>query len=235
MPAFMVMVLEREADARARASAEIQALLDAHAAYEQKLRAAAVYLDGERLRPAAEARRVSRAGGQLRVDAGPAADQVVSAYYVVEAPGLAAAVALAEACPLADGAELDVRPVAKSWLQPDKTHQQGRVFAFAVSASARSEPAWIDAMDQIDDSTRGGFPPDRFRGGARLAEPSRGRRVTSAGGRRADFDGPFLESKEVIGGFFFLRMASVDEAVEWASHSAFVRHGAVEIRELWRS
>jgi hypothetical protein len=59
--------------------------------------------------------------------------------------------------------------------------------------------------------------------------------VASAGGRRAVFDGPFLESKEVIGGLFFLWMASLDEAVDWASRSEFVKHGALEIRELWRS
>jgi hypothetical protein len=48
-------------------------------------------------------------------------------------------------------------------------------------------------------------------------------------------DGPFLESKEVIGGLFFLRFASLDEAVEWAGATPFVAHGALEIRELWRS
>jgi hypothetical protein len=30
-------------------------------------------------------------------------------------------------------------------------------------------------------------------------------------------------------------MASLDEAVEWASGSVFVEHGVLEIRELWRS
>jgi len=69
----------------------------------------------------------------------------------------------------------------------------------------------------------------------RLEAPSRGRQISSTGGRRAIFDGPFLESKEVIGGLFFMCMASLDEAVDWANNSAFVEHGALEIRELWRS
>jgi hypothetical protein len=85
-------------------------------------------------------------------------------------------------------------------------------------------------MDRIDDSTHDRFPNERFAGGVRL-EPA-GRRV---GGRRAHFDGPFLESKEVIGGLFFLRLASIDSAVEWALRSSFVEHGALEIRELWRT
>jgi hypothetical protein len=44
-----------------------------------------------------------------------------------------------------------------------------------------------------------------------------------------------LETKEVIGGLFFMRMATLDEAVEWAHESEFVKLGTLEIRELWRS
>jgi hypothetical protein len=32
-----------------------------------------------------------------------------------------------------------------------------------------------------------------------------------------------------------MRMTSLDEAVDWASRSEFVKHVALEIRELWRS
>jgi hypothetical protein len=42
-----------------------------------------------------------------------------------------------------------------------------------------------------------------------------------------------LEAEQVIGGLFFMRMVNLDEAVDWASRSDFVKHGAVEIRELW--
>jgi hypothetical protein len=53
--------------------------------------------------------------------------------------------------------------------------------------------------------------------------------------RRAIFDGPFLESKEVIGGVFLMRMASIDDVVTWALGSRFLANGALEIRELWRT
>jgi len=231
----MVMVLENEAEERKLTPSETKALVEGHSAYEQKLRAVSAYLDGERLRPSSEGRRVRSRERQPRIDAGPFGDTALSGYHVLEAEGLDAAVKLAEECPVAPGAELEVRPLMKGRLQPDKTSQPGRVFAFAVLGNAPSEQAWIDVMDRIDESTRDSFPAHRFRGGVRLLEPGRGRRVASAGGRRAVFDGPFLESKEVIGGLFFLRMAGLDEAVDWATRSEFVKHGAVEIRELWRS
>ncbi len=236
MSQFMVMIHENEAAEAALTPSETKALLEGHAAYEQKLRAASAYLDGERLRPSAEGKRVSHRDGQPRVDAGPFADKALSGYYVLDAASLDAAVELAQQCPVSPGAELDVRPLMKGRLAPDKTSQRGRVFAFAVLGSAPNEQGWVDVMDRVDnESTRDLFPGGRFLAGVRLEAPGRGRRVASTGGRRAVFDGPFLEGKEVIGGLFFMRMASLDEAVQWASQTAFVKHGAVEIRELWRS
>jgi hypothetical protein len=235
MPQFMVMILEDEAEQAKLAPISIKALVEGHSAYERSLRAVSAYVDGERLRPSSEGKRVSHRGGEARVDPGPFGEKALTGYYVLEAEGLDAAVSLAKECPLPPDAELDVRPLMKGRHHPDKTNHPGRVFAFAVLGNATSERGWIDVMDRIDASSRDGFPADRSVGGVRLLEPGRGRRGTQVGGRRAFFDGPFLESKEVIGGLFFQRMTNLDEAVEWASRSEFVKHGAVEIRELWRS
>lgn len=235
MPDFMVLIHESEGAAAGLAPRETRALLEAQAAYQQKLRGAAAYRDGERLRPSAEGRRVSRRDGAARVEAGPFAEPTLSGYYVLEAASLEAALELARECPAVPGAELEVRPVMKGEFEPDKSGQQGRVFAFGVLGSAANEAAWTEVMDQIDERTHDHFPPERFRGGVRLEAPSRGRSLSSSGGRRAVFDGPFLETKEVIGGLFFMRMATLDEAVEWATESEFVKLGALEIRELWRS
>ena len=235
MPEFMLMMVEDEAAERKLSPAETQALVDGHSAYEKKLRARSAYRDGERLRPSSEGRRVSGTDERARVDAGPFEEKALSGYYVVEAAGLEDALKLAEECPLPPSGELEVRPVMKGNLQADKATRPGRVFGFAVLGNAPSETAWIDVMDRIDENTHDRFPEERFGGGVRLQEPGRGRRVSAVGGRRAVFDGPFLESKEVIGGLFFMRMASLDEAVQWALASEFVKYGTLEIRELWRS
>jgi hypothetical protein len=90
-------------------------------------------------------------------------------------------------------------------------------------------------MDRIDEETRGRFPEASFLGGLRLEPPRSGRRIAMRGEKHAMFDGPFLESKEVIGGLIVMRMTNIDEAVRWASETPFVVHGALEIRELWRT
>ncbi|HEY4188772.1 MAG TPA: YciI family protein [Polyangia bacterium] len=235
MPEFMVMILENEAEEAQLAPAQTKVLVEGHSAYQRMLRAASAYLDGERLRPSAEGRRVSALDGAPRVEAGPFGETALGGYYLLQADSLDGAVALAAQCPRSPGTSLDVRPVMKGKLRPEKASQQGRVFAFAVLGSAASEQDWIAVMDRIDATTQNNFPADRMLGGVRLHAPGQGRLVTSIGGQRAVFDGPFLESKEVIGGLMFMRMATVEEAVGWATQSEFVKYGAVEIRELWRS
>src|ERR1700683_627394 len=49
-----------------------------------------------------------------------------------------------------------------------------------------------------------------------LHPPSRGARVTFAGGKAKATDGPFAEAKEVLGGYWMIQVKSKEEAVEWA-------------------
>jgi hypothetical protein len=41
-------------------------------------------------------------------------------------------------------------------------------------------------------------------------------RVVAKGGKRTVVDGPFAESKELIGGFYIVDVPSIDEAIAWA-------------------
>jgi hypothetical protein len=73
----------------------------------------------------------------------------------------------------------------------------------------------------------------------RLRPSSEGARLKLSGGKRALIDGPFTESKELIGGFAMLHVKSNEEAIEWASPFAKLlcdarAKGSVEIdiREL---
>ena len=133
------------------------------------------------------------------------------------------------------GDTLEVRPLMKGDVRADKTDMRGKTFGFAVLGNATNERAWVDVMDRIDDETSRNFPGDCFRGGVRLEPPGKGRQVVSRTGKRVFMEGPFLESKEIIGGLFFLHVASLDEAIEWAAKTKFVEYGALEVRELWRS
>ena len=49
-----------------------------------------------------------------------------------------------------------------------------------------------------------------------LSPSGKGARIGVSGGKRAVLDGPFAESKELVGGFYLIEVASRDEAIAWA-------------------
>ncbi|MDJ0498868.1 MAG: YciI family protein [Acidimicrobiia bacterium] len=46
-------------------------------------------------------------------------------------------------------------------------------------------------------------------------------------------DGPFAETKEVLGGFYLIDVADLDEAIAVAAELPGSWHGSVEVRPLW--
>ena len=48
-----------------------------------------------------------------------------------------------------------------------------------------------------------------------LRSSAKGKRVKFGDGKRIVTDGPFAETKELIGGFWLLKVKSMDEAVDW--------------------
>jgi hypothetical protein len=68
---------------------------------------------------------------------------------------------------------------------------------------------------------------------APLAPASRARTVRlRPGARPVVVDGPFAETKEVVGGYFLIEAESLDDAVDLASSLTVVRPGSMEVREL---
>ncbi len=111
MPEFMILIHESEAADATLATMETRSLLEMQAAYDQKLRSLSAYVDGERLRPSTEGRRVSDGEGGPRVDAGPFDEPALEAYYVIRAGDLDAAIDVVKAFPMPQGAAIEVRPV----------------------------------------------------------------------------------------------------------------------------
>jgi hypothetical protein len=54
--------------------------------------------------------------------------------------------------------------------------------------------------------------------------------VRAEAGEAIFTDGPYLETKEHIGGFWIIEAADLDEALEWARKGSAACMGAVEVR-----
>jgi hypothetical protein len=59
-----------------------------------------------------------------------------------------------------------------------------------------------------------------------------GARVRVSDGKRTVTDGPFTETKELIGGITVIEVRSKDEAIEWAARMAEALDAEVEVRKV---
>ena len=95
-----------------------------------------------------------------------------------------------------------------------------------------SEKLTTDMGRLIDEMSKAGVLLDT----AGLRPTSEGKRVRLSRGRQRVIDGPFTETKEVIGGYGLFKADSMDEALQWTSRFLDV-HGdewnlECEVRQL---
>lgn len=65
-----------------------------------------------------------------------------------------------------------------------------------------------------------------------LHPPSMGARVSFSGGKPHVTDGPFIETKEVLGGYWMIQVKSKAEAIEWAKRCPGGDNEVIEIRQV---
>jgi hypothetical protein len=66
-----------------------------------------------------------------------------------------------------------------------------------------------------------------------LHPTSKGARVRFSGGKGTVTDGPFVESKELIGGYWMWQVTSKDEAIAWAARCPAADGDTLEIRQVF--
>ena len=87
------------------------------------------------------------------------------------------------------------------------------------------ETAQREYLALLDDS--------RFVGGGQLHPVETATSVRVIGGRTLVTDGPFADTKEVLGGFCLVEAANLDEALEFAARIPAARlGGVVEVRPV---
>jgi hypothetical protein len=65
-----------------------------------------------------------------------------------------------------------------------------------------------------------------------LHPPSMGARVSFDGGKPVVTDGPFAETKEVIGGYWMIEVNSRAEAIAWAKKCPASNNEIIEVRQV---
>ncbi|MDY7105095.1 MAG: YciI family protein [Actinomycetota bacterium] len=69
-------------------------------------------------------------------------------------------------------------------------------------------------------------------GGEALLGPESATTVRVRDGKTLTTDGPFAETKEVLGGYYVIDVADLDAAIEWAAKVPVSDRGSVEVRPI---
>ena len=184
------------------------------------------------LRPVAEGARIRIEGGAPVVTDGPFAEarEVVGGYFVVEAPDPAGAIELAGRCPYTRAGRVAVREAQHRRKSEPTVGTQYLLLYVQPVSDAAGRPERFQAMfAHTNELIRRGIHLD----GARLP-PELDARVESRGGRTLVSDGPFAESKEIIGGYALIQAPHRAAAIEIAAQIPAASWGAIELREVGR-
>src|SRR4051794_34765911 len=65
-----------------------------------------------------------------------------------------------------------------------------------------------------------------------LHSPAKAARVSFSSGKPRVTDGPFAETKELIGGYWMIQVKSKDEALEWAKRAPMLDGDIIEVRQV---
>jgi hypothetical protein len=105
-----------------------------------------------------------------------------------------------------------------------------------VKASKESEAGILPTPELL--AKMGKYNEELHKAGILLAmeglrSSAKGKRVKFGDGKRIVTDGPFAETRELIGGFWLWKVKSMDEAVEWLKKAPFDGGTEVEIRQVF--
>jgi len=100
--------------------------------------------------------------------------------------------------------------------------------------SAAATPPAPDAMAEYQKFNEELIKAGVVIGDGRLYPSSQGKRVRFDGKKRTVIDGPFAETKELVGGYWLWQVRSMDEAVEWLKRAPFDGH-TFEIRQVFET
>ncbi|WP_191487706.1 YciI family protein [Pseudomonas sp. FEN] len=113
-------------------------------------------------------------------------------------------------------------------------------FMVIVKASPESEAGQMPSQELL--AAMGSYNEELAKAGVILAaeglHPSaKGARVRFSGKQRSVVDGPFMETKELIAGFWIFNVRSLQEAIDWVKRcpNPMLGDSEIEIRQIFEA
>lgn len=197
------------------------------------------------LHPVATAATVRIREGRPLVSDGPFAEttEQLGGYYVIDVDDLDAALAIAARLPSARKGTVEIRPLTvmaglpDDVARPSATDEALRRFLllcyddeayWAASGAERLHAARQQAVALTQELAGAG----RFVSASPLHPSPLATSLRIRDGKRQITDGPFAETREVLGGYYLILARDREEALATAARHPGAEVGAVEVREV---
>lgn len=202
------------------------------------------FLDAAPLQPVATAVTVRVRNGRTLVTDGPFAEttEQLGGYYVLDLADLDEAIAVAARLPPAAKGTVEVRPLVElEGLPPARPLASGGPGTPYLLLCYDDETAWekagpaalAAAQAEAAGNARRLAEEGRYLSAAPLFPSTTATSVRVRAGRRLVTDGPFAETREVLGGYFLIRADDRAAALRFAADHPGARLGSVEVRALF--
>ncbi len=100
------------------------------------------------------------------------------------------------------------------WNQMSKAEQERGVAAYgAYTEALKAAGVWV--------------------GSNRLQDVGTATTVRMVSGKSQVLDGPYVDSKEQLGGYYLIDVSDLDAALGWAARCPGASHGTIEVRPVW--
>ena len=196
------------------------------------------------LHPVATATSVRVRDGKRLVTAGPFAEttEQLGGYYLIDVADLDEAIAIAGRIPPAKKGTVEIRPIFEldnlPAERPDAAADgRTRVMLLCYDDEQYWQHAGPDvhraAMNEAVELTKRLAACGQYLSASPLHPGSVATSVRVRDGKRLVTDGPFAETREVLGGYYILSVAAMDEAVDAAAQHPGARVGTVEVRPIY--
>ncbi len=209
-------------------------------AFAEEASKAGVMAGGGELGSTRDATTVRVRNAETLVTDGPYAEvkEALGGYFLLECDSIEEAVDWAARIPGAEHGAIEVRPVLR---RPERGRSGVMKYALLIYGDdsewvdlsdeekaelrAQEMPRWIALFDELQkaDPNSTGHELDG-RGTAKVVRVRNGEQLVT--------DGPFAETKEVVGGVFVVDLPDLDEAIRLAALIPTAEHGSLEIRPI---
>ncbi len=214
----------------------------------QEMAAKGQLLSAAPLLPVATGTTVRVRDGQKLITTGPFAEttEQLGGYYIIDVDNLDEAIAIAGRLPPAGKGTVEIRPLFKleglpeEKLSPEFSASDPRLSQF-MFLCYDDEEAWRQAgpkahhaaMLEAVDLTHWLDQRGQYLSASPLHPVATATSVRVRNGHRTVTDGPFAETREVLGGYYLILATDQTEALDIAARHSGARIGAVEVRQVF--